>query len=453
MRRFLPWIAGGLAAAVLAAGAWTYPTWKHLLVPPAAEEKKDDHAHGAEVERVKISRQARDHLRLKTGKVYPAEKPYWRHLEVPGWVAERPGTCERLVSAPVTGIVEALPFRRGDLVKPGQAVCSLKIVSESLHAAQAALARSVVELDVATREKAALQAAYDKGLVPQTRWLDLESRLRTLTAAVSQGKQELLARGIDDQEVERIAQGKFLRRTDLNAPPFLTHDTPEGSTPLFSLQHRYEVEEVKVMLGETVQAGQPVLVLADHHELMIEGKVFSSEAALIQKAAAQGTKVKVVQEDPGEDDWPAFEGEIPIGAVSNRIDSQHQTLSFFLDLPNQFKEYRQGDRSFRLWRFRPGQRVRLKIPVQPYRDVYVLPAAAVVRQGPEAFVFRENGDYFERLPVHLMHEDREIALVADDGSLFQGTTVALSGAQQLNWALHVQAGKSEGHGHHHGHDH
>ena len=29
----------------------------------------------------------------------------------------------------------------------------------------------------------------------------------------------------------------------------------------------------------------------------------------------------------------------------------------------------------------------------------VLPAAAVVREGPEAYVFRQNGDLFDRRPV------------------------------------------------------
>ena len=50
----------------------------------------------------------------------------------------------------------------------------------------------------------------------------------------------------------------------------------------------------------------------------------------------------------------------------------------------------------------------------------MLPAAAVVREGPEAFVFRQNGDLFDRQPVHVLHEDRLNVVLANDGSVTPG---------------------------------
>ena len=92
-----------------------------------------------------------------------------------------------------------------------------------------------------------------------------------------------------------------------------------------------------------------------------------------------------------------------------------------------------------MWRFRPGQRVRLHVPVEELKDVFVLPAAAVVREGPEAFVFRQNGDLFDRRSVHVLHEDRRFVVMANDGSVTPGLYLAQSAAASLNRVLKAQA--------------
>jgi hypothetical protein len=71
------------------------------------------------------------------------------------------------------------------------------------------------------------------------------------------------------------------------------------------------------------------------------------------------------------------------------------------------------------------------------------------------FAFRQNGDFFERKPVHVVHQDRDVAVLANDGSLGPGQYVARNAAATLNRILKAQAaGGGEGHGHdHHGHSH
>jgi cobalt-zinc-cadmium efflux system membrane fusion protein len=92
-----------------------------------------------------------------------------------------------------------------------------------------------------------------------------------------------------------------------------------------------------------------------------------------------------------------------------------------------------------VWRFRPGQRVRLHVPVEELSDVIVLPAGAVVRDGPEAYVFRQNGNLFKRLPVHVLHEDRLNVVLANDGSVAPGWYLAHNAAASLNRALEAQS--------------
>ena len=134
--------------------------------------------------------------------------------------------------------------------------------------------------------------------------------------------------------------------------------------------------------------------------------------------------------------------------LANTVDPVSRTFAFFLPLENQSRTFERDGQTFMVWRFRPGQRVRLKVPVEKFEGVFVLPAGAVVREGPEAYVFRQNGDLFERKPVHVLHEDRSEVVVADDGSVGPGQFVVRNHAAALNRALKASAGGDE-----HGHDH
>ena len=69
----------------------------------------------------------------------------------------------------------------------------------------------------------------------------------------------------------------------------------------------------------------------------------------------------------------------------------------------------------------------------------MLPAAAVVREGPEAYVFRQNGDLFNRIAVQVLHEDRLNIVLANDGSVTPGLYLAQNAAASLNRVLKSQA--------------
>jgi hypothetical protein len=55
-------------------------------------------------------------------------------------------------------------------------------------------------------------------------------------------------------------------------------------------------------------------------------------------------------------------------------------------------------------------------------------------------VYRQNGDHFDRVPVHIEHRDQTSVVVANDGSLFPGDTVAGTGAYLIHQALKNKAG-------------
>ena len=91
-----------------------------------------------------------------------------------------------------------------------------------------------------------------------------------------------------------------------------------------------------------------------------------------------------------------------------------------------------------IWRFRPGDRVRLSAAVEEMNNVFVLPHAAIVREGPEAFVFRQNGDLFDKISVHVLLQDSSSVVIANDGVLRKGFYIAQNSAASLARILKAQ---------------
>jgi multidrug efflux pump subunit AcrA (membrane-fusion protein) len=84
--------------------------------------------------------------------------------------------------------------------------------------------------------------------------------------------------------------------------------------------------------------------------------------------------------------------------------------------------------------------MQLLLPVERWTDRIVLPVDAVAQDGPDAYVFQPNGDHLDRRPVHVEYRDQFSVVIANDGSIFPGEMVAISGAQQMQLALKNKAG-------------
>src|SRR5690606_5090239 len=115
---------------------------------------------------------------------------------------------------------------------------------------------------------------------------------------------------------------------------------------------------------------------------------------------------------------------------------------FYLRLPNEIVLDQQTSegRRFIGWRFKPGERMEVRVPVEQWSEQIVLPGDAVVDEGAETYVFRQNGDHFDRVSVHVMYRDGISAVVANNGALFPGDVVAGEGAYQMHLALKSKSG-------------
>ncbi len=394
---------------------------------------------------LRMTEQARKNLGLVSRPAKP--QVYWRTIEVPGEIVDRPGYSDRGVTSPAVGVVTQVHAFPGDTIKPGDRLFTLRLFSEYLQNTQSELFRATREIQLITEQHARLEGLVKSGGVPESRIIELDNQLQRQKALIQSYHQDLLTRGLNPEQIRSIAEGTFVSTIEVVAPPVVDHTEKLRKIKPVTFQVTgsdadgiaYEVQELNVELGQQVQAGQLLSILANHQALFIEGHAFKREASFLARAAENNWPIRCSFSEDDQVDWPAFDQTLEIRHLANAINTKTRTFNFFIPLLNQSRAYDKDGQTFIVWRFRPGQRVRLQVPVEELKNVLVLPSAAIVREGPEAYVFQQNGDLFNRLPVHVLHEDRLHTVLANDDSVKTSHYLAQSAAASLNRVLKAQA--------------
>lgn len=470
-----PVVAVAVLGAVGVAGYRTRERWWPHVFPESAGAKSGDghgaapadphagHDHGPRDDRVKLSPQAQKNLALDVDTLTPED--YWRKVLIPGAVVDRPGESDRSVTSKVAGVVTDIKARPGDTVKAGDPLFTLQLASEFIQAAQTDLAKAAREIEFAVVRRDQVADLVKKGTRPEVALVEEENQIKRLTTQVEAYKRQLQVFGLTPAQVRLAEAGKPVTELVVTAPQRAAPvgvPVPTGVPDGAAAASLYEVQELKVNLGDQVQAGQALCLLANHQRLFVEGRAFKSEAGALASATEKKVPIRVEFADEAPGEWPALE-PLVIHHLSNQVDPATRTFAFYLPLDNQPRTFDRDGKTLFVWRFRPGQRVRLRVPVERLVTLaadgkteilpFVLPAGAVVREGPEAFVFVQSGDVFVRMPVRVLYEDRTEVVIANDGSVTEAAFVVKNQAAAINRALKAaQAGGEGGHGHE-GHNH
>ena len=455
---------GLITLLLIGAGAWvtraawlpTAEQWRSKLMGGAATaasgEKAahdeghaghdhDSHAGHDESSSLELSQQARQNIGLKVGKV--AVSTFDRTIMVPAVIVERPGQTETRVAAPLTGVISKIHATSGESLRPGQPLFDLRLTHEDMVQAQVDFLKSVEELDIVKKDVARMQPAFDKGALLAKTFLDRKYEQDKLEASLRVQREALRLHGLSVEQLDSILAKRHLisSMTVIVPAPVSPQPSPgdQESASDDAPQSLRVVGDVGVEVGRLVTAGDPLCTLADFAELYIEGKAFERDAKWIAAAMEQHWPVTAMADS---DDSASVElTDLAVFYVADRIDPQSRTLHFYVRLPNtRTRDEVSNNHRFINWRFKPGQRLQLRVPVEQWPKRIVLPAEAVVQEGPEAYVFQQNGDHFDRRPVHVEYRDLASVVIAQDGSLFPGDTVALTGAQQMQMALKNKAG-------------
>ena len=452
-----------------------------------AHEDESDHSH-EEDDHVALTEQAFGNLNLRLGLVSKAD--YWKTLLVPARVVEIPGKSDLSVSSPVTGVIEELEVVSGQSIAPGAPLFLIRLTDEALIDAQSKLLESLTRQEVAQQEVARLTPLIETGAVSATRKRDLEYELKQLKAQQSSLLQELSARGLPEATIAKLLKDRALASTlTVHAPSFIEPNQIESES-----MSGCSVEELLVHPGKSVSRGESLCTVANHSKLYLEGTAFEDDLPVLNKIAENNWQVEVELHNELEYDQASI--HLPLLRVDNQIDQETQTVKFFVELTNEVTRKKDVDsRVYEQWRFRPGQKMHVRLPVEYWEDQITLPVEAVVVDGPNAFVFAEhhhdddhamasddssvNHDHhdhdhqdddphdddphddhhddehepfieFEPIPVRLLYRDDRTVVVADDGQIPHDESIAMNNAYKLYLAMKMQAGGGGGH-HHHDH--
>lgn len=471
-RRFGVFAGIGILAFLIAA---TRDPLKSLLFPSpttTSEQHADGHAHphNDEVKGIVLSDTAKASLGLELGPIVLQD--YWRNLPIPGEVVEEPGHCEQGVSTTAQGIVLRIHAFHGQTVRAGDPLFDLRLTSELLVSAQTGLLKSVQEIEIVQAELERILPLVESKGIPATRGIEKQNELKRLESLRQLQSQELIVRGLSAQQVEQLVRTKTLiqeltirvpegQGSAQAVPDKASRDFKPGDIiPVSALephteQHEhssvYSIEDMNVHPGKLVQPGEEMCRLARHSQLLIAGRAFERESFLVTRAIEQNWPIKAVFEMT--DTSPVIREGLSILYSDNVVEPDSRTVRFYTPLPNEIVRDQPAANglAYRSWRFKPGQRARILLPVEHLTKQIVLPSEAVVKEGPEVFVFRANGKRLDRVPVRLTHMDLRDAVIKSDGTLVAGDVVARNQAFQLELALKsAQGNRGGGHGHDHG---
>ncbi|MGC4007424.1 MAG: efflux RND transporter periplasmic adaptor subunit [Pirellulales bacterium] len=274
-----------------------------------------------------------------------------------------------------------------------------------------------------------------EGVVAGKRLLEQQYDKQKLEAAFRAQRQGLLLHGLSESQIEDILKTrKLLQFLTVYAPEHEHHD--EGCTE----EHLFHIQSLNVRTGQQVEAGQAMAMLADHCSLYLEGRAFESDVAALRKASSENWKLSARMAS-GSDTSDELKN-LELLYVADHIEPETRAIAFYVRLPNEISNRREiaGEAKFLHWKYRPGQRMEISIPIERWKQKIVLPVAAVVEDGIESYVFQQNGKKFVRRPVHVEYRDRSNVVVANDGSIFPGDVVVARGAYEMQIALKNKAG-------------
>lgn len=487
------WIALVVLASVagfLVRGWFPLPGDHHDEV--AHEEDHDDHEeHGLHVD---LSEAAVQTIGLELGPARVAD--FTRTTAIPAEVVEFPGVSAHKLAAPVRGVIGAVAAEPGASVEPGDALFSIQITDEQVIEAQLRLIEALTRLAIVDEELERLRPLAASGAVAGRQRRDLEYERRELQTTIRLRRDELVARGLPDSQVESLIEsGRLLEsivvrapdRRDTLAPP--ESELSENARAARAVQtvawresapaEDFSVETLLVEPGQTVDRGQALCDIASHATLYLRVQAFERDLPLLARLAESGELISAEFGHSLATHGPTssiVEG-LRVRYVANHVDPESQAYACYIPLRNEVLNESTGPsgRRYRTWRFSVGQRAHLLLPTTQIEGGIPLPADAVAISGPTAYVFRpheeeghvhahdghhqhdEHDDheepYLELEPVEVvvLHQDPRNVVVAADGELAPGDTIAMNNAYQLRIAMDAAASGGGGHEHHHDH--
>lgn len=479
----------------LLAGIFLVPDVWSILVPSnsaegdVAEDEHEGHDHEAEAtNEISLTLSARRNLDLSLMPV--AVTDYVEYVRIPGIVRELPGHSQAIVSSRVEGVISKVHAVPGQALRPNDRLFDVELTGDAIAATQSQLLDTIQQIKNLDEEIKRQAPVAERGGIAKKELIQLEYKQLRMDSQRKTQIQELEMHGLSITEVDQLmSTKKLIRNVTIRVPEtFADNNSSEnGNTSTLkqvsnvveekTIDWQYTLENLRVEVGQTVRESDPLCEVARHTMLYFEGQAYENEIEMVANVARRNAQLSVTL---GLDGKRFFKDGLRIQYIDNEVDSESQAFRFYLPIKNEVlhdTKDNQG-RVFRSWTFRPGQRGHVKVPIRPWKKKFQVPLEAIVREGPDAYVFKlsktksrywwyaqehHDGDLskrdelndwdLEQIPVVIVHEDVDHVVLAADGKLKANNVIAANNAYQLQLALKTKAGGGGGGNPHHGHNH
>jgi cobalt-zinc-cadmium efflux system membrane fusion protein len=334
---------------------------------------------------VKLSPEQARNMGVHT--VHPVSSPTDKTLPYPAQVVI-PTPQLWVVSAPVAGMVTALPVARGDRVNPGQPLAVMQ--SPSFVSQQREYLHAVAQDALATQQLNRNTQLVQGFAVSKSVFEASQTEARVASIAVAERRQMLRLSGLSDEAISKLTSEAAINAT-------LSVAAPQSAT----------VVEILVSPGQRVEQSAPLIKLAKLTPLWVEIAVPASSI----RAIRAGAKVEI-------EDY-ATPGYVVL--VSETADPATQTILVRAEIANS------GE-------LRPGQTTEARIGfISSTENAWEIPYGALIRRGEKSWVFVATPDGFRLVPVGLLEEDQDHVVVS--GAITEKDEVAVGGISALRGIL------------------
>jgi RND family efflux transporter MFP subunit len=299
-----------------------------------------------------------------------------------------PPVQERLVSAPMAGVVSQIGAAVGDTVKAGQVLAVLR--GEGLASAQSELAQAAVQARLAQQTLQRDEALFKEGIIPESRLQSARAAQAQASALLGGKRSWLHLMGLDSGAIQAAEAGTKLV------------DSIALASPISGV-----VLEQNAVIGRRMETAGMLFKVAQLDPLWLEIQAPAELAAHVRN----GQPVRV-------------QGMEAAGAVISvaRNVSEAQTVAIRARISNKGQL------------LRLHQNVSARIEGVAGEKQWRVPVKALVRQAGQNWVFVERPGGFEPEQVKVLSQSAQWAAI--DGRFGGDEQIAIEGVAALKSAWH-----------------
>lgn len=294
---------------------------------------------------------------------------------------------ERVVSAPQSGLIDALYVAAGQQVKRGQALAHIS--SADLVALQRDYLQGRTQQKLANNMLERDRELYREGIIAERRLLTTQSTHEELSVNLEQRRQALKLAGLGEGSLQRLeSKGEMASGLTISAPM-------DGV-----------VLEQLAATGQRVDMSAPLYRIARLKPLWLE-----IHAPLdVLSYAREGMGVNI----------PQYQASGKIITIIRNVNREDQTVHLRAEISKGVEK------------LSPGQFVEAEIIADKVARQFAVPKSAVVRNDGKTWLFVQTPKGFTALPITLINEQPERAIITGN---FSGTEkVAVSGTVAIKAA-------------------